>query len=308
MRKVRTERQSFKKMWQKNKYLLLIFLPVFLYYLIFAYTPMFGLVIAFKDYQPFIGVFDSKWVGFKHFLTFFNSEFFTRGLGNTLGINLLNLALSFPAPIILALLLDEVRHPRFKKSVQTITYMPHFISIVVVVGMLQDIMAVDYGIVNRAIMAFGGEQIRFMTEPGWFKILYVLSGIWQNVGWSSIIYIAAINGIDQALYEAAAIDGANRWQKIWHVTLPGIADTIIVLLILQIGNMLNVGFEKVLLMYNSSNMATADVISTYVYRVGLLSGNLSYGAAVGLFNSVINCFFLFMANGLSKRFSGRGLF
>ncbi|MCH5353551.1 MAG: sugar ABC transporter permease [Acutalibacter sp.] len=308
MRKVRTERQSFKKMWQKNKYLLLIFLPVFLYYLIFAYTPMFGLVIAFKDYQPFIGVFDSKWVGFKHFLTFFNSEFFTRVLGNTLGINLLNLALSFPAPIILALLLDEVRHPRFKKSVQTITYMPHFISIVVVVGMLQDIMAVDYGIVNRAIMAFGGEQIRFMTEPGWFKILYVLSGIWQNVGWSSIIYIAAINGIDQALYEAAAIDGANRWQKIWHVTLPGIADTIIVLLILQIGNMLNVGFEKVLLMYNSSNMATADVISTYVYRVGLLSGNLSYGAAVGLFNSVINCFFLFMANGLSKRFSGRGLF
>lgn len=308
MRKNRTDRKPLGQILKSNKYLLLIFLPVLVYYLIFAYAPMFGLVIAFKDYQPFVGVFDSDWVGLKHFINFFRSPFFTRVVGNTLGINLLNLVLSFPAPIILAILLNEVRHPRYKKMVQTITYLPHFISIVVVVGMMQDILAVDYGIVNRFILFLGGDQIRFMTEPGWFKILYVLSGIWQGVGWSSIIYIAAINGIDQVLYEAAVVDGANRWQKIRYLTIPGIMDTIIILLIMQIGNMLNVGFEKVLLMYNNSTMPAADVISTYVYRVGLLSGDMSYGAAVGLFNSVINCIFLFTANGLSRKFSGKGLF
>ncbi len=300
--------KMLKKTIYQNRYLLLIFLPVMIYYLIFAYGPMFGLVIAFKDYQPFVGVLDSKWVGFKHFERFFTSEFCGRVIRNTFTINIMNLVLSFPAPIILAILLNEVKHPRFKKTVQTITYMPHFISMVVVVGMLQDILSVDYGIINRLIMAAGGEQIRFMVEPGWFKILYVLSGIWQNVGWSSIIYIAAIDGIDQSLYEAAVVDGANRWHKIRYITLPGISDTIIILLILQIGNMLNVGFEKVMLMYNSSTMAAADVISTYVYRAGLLSGDLSYGAAVGLFNSVVNCGFLVLANAMSKKFAGKGLY
>ena len=218
---------------------------------------MFGLVIAFKDYQPFIGVMGSKWVGFKHFERFFSSEFCGRVIKNTFGINILNLLLSFPAPIILALLLNEVRHPRFKKSVQTITYMPHFISLVVIVGIMQDILSVDYGIINRIILFFGGEQIRFMTEPGWFKILYVLSGIWQNVGWSSIIYIAAIDGIDQELYDAAMVDGANRWHKIRYITLPGISDTIIILLIMQIGNMLNVAGGRQM---RKSKFTVADII------------------------------------------------
>lgn len=269
---------------------------------------MLGLVIAFKDYKPFTGILQSEWVGLDNFVRFFKSVFSVRVITNTLVINIMNLLFSFPAPISLAIILSEVRKLQFKKTVQTITYLPHFISLVVVVGMMNDICAVDYGVINRLISAFGGEQIRFMTDPSWFKPLYVISGIWQNVGWSSIIYIAAINGIDQQLYEAASIDGANRFQKICKITIPGISNTILILLILQIGNMLNVGFEKVLLMYNSSNMSTADVISTYVYRVGLISGDLSFGASVGLFNSVINCGFLFIANGLSKKFIGKGLF
>jgi len=291
-----------------NRYLLLIFLPVLLYYLIFCYLPMFGLVIAFKNYKPFIGVWGSPWVGFQNFARFFQSVFFFRVVRNTFTLNLMNLIFSFPCPIILAILLNEVRALHFKKSVQTITYLPHFISVVVVVGMLTDMTALDYGIVNRILLAFGRHQLPFMSDPGWFKPLYVISGIWQHVGWNSIIYLAAIDGIDQELYEAASIDGANRLGKVWHITLPGISATIIILLILQIGNMLNVGFEKVLLMYNPANMETADVISTFVYRNGLLTGDLGYGAAVGFFNSVINCCFLFLANRLSRQFAGKSLF
>lgn len=301
-------RKNFLFYLRQNKYLLLIFAPVLIYYLVFAYAPMFGLVIAFKDYQPFVGILGSDWVGFENFRRFFASEFAPRVIWNTFAINIMNLVFSFPMPIILAILLNEVRGKHFKKSVQTITYLPHFISLVVVVGLLQDICAMDYGIVNRIIEFFGGEQVRFMTDPKLFKPLYVISGIWQNVGWDSIIYLAAIDGIDQQLYEAASIDGAGRMKKIWHITLPGISSTILILLILQIGNILNVGFEKVLLMYNSSNMAGADVISTYVYRAGLLTGDLSFGSAVGLFNSVVNCCFLFLANGLSRKFMKQSLF
>lgn len=300
-----------KCLWRivkEQKYLLLLFAPVLIYYIVFAYAPMFGLVIAFKDYKPFIGILESPWIGVENFVKFFQSHFFTRVVRNTFTINLFNLIFSFPAPIILAILLNEVKRNYFKRFVQTVTYLPYFISIVVVVGILQDIVAVDYGIVNRIIAMLGGEQIRFMTNPEWFKSLYIASGIWQSVGWGSIIYLAAIDGIDTQIYEAANMDGANRFQNIWHITLPSISNTIIIILILQIGNILNVGFEKIILMYNTSTMESADVISTYVYRVGLISGELSFGAAVGLFNSVVNCTFLILANTLSQKFTQKGLF
>lgn len=290
---------------RKNIYIMLI--PILLYYIIFYYVPMFGNVIAFQDYKITKGILDSRFVGFKHFSTFLHDFYFWRLLRNTIVINLYNLVFSFPTPIILALLLNEVHNKTFKKCVQTITYMPHFISVVIVCGLVKSFVSTE-GVINSVIMAFGGEGIPFLTEPKYFPTVYTVSNIWQSIGWNSIIYLSALSSIDQELYEAAAIDGASRWKQTLHITLPGLLPTISILLIMQIGQMLSVGFEKILLLYNAAIYETADVISTYVYRQGILDANYSYSAAVGLFNSIINFILLMVSNTVSKKSTGNGLF
>lgn len=287
---------------KRNKLLYLMVLPVIAYYLIFDYGPMYGLQIAFKDYSPGDGIWSSPWVGFNHFVEFFNSYYFWRLIRNTLLINVYELIFGFPAPIILALLFNELRRQYFKRIVQTITYLPHFISIVVVVGMLVDFLARD-GLVNQLLSMLGFAAKSYLSEPEWFRFLYVSSGIWQQVGWGSIIYLAALSTIDPTLYEAARVDGAGRWKQMVHITIPGIMPTVIILLILKMGSMMSVGSEKILLMYNPLTYDTADVISTFVYRKGILEASYSYTTAVGLFNAVIAFTLLILSNSISKRVS-----
>lgn len=294
------------KDFKRNKYLYLMLLPVIVYYVIFDYMPMYGAQIAFRDYVPARGIWGSEWIGLENFQDFFNGIYFWRLLRNTLAINVLDVMLGFPAPIILALLLNELTSERFKRIVQTITYMPHFISLVVVVGMVIDFMARD-GLVNSITAWFGMQPIAFLQRPDLYWFIYVGSGIWQSVGWGSIIYLATITTIDPTLYEAAKVDGATRLKQIWYITLPGMMPTIVLLLILRIGQMMNVGYEKAILLYNPLTYDTADVISTYVYRQGILSADFSYSAAVGLFNSVINFALLIAANRISKRLNQGGL-
>lgn len=286
----------------KEKAFWLMVLPGIIWYLIFAYGPMYGLVIAFKDFSPFKGIAKSPWVGFKWFIQFFESQFFWRLIRNTLLLNIFNIIFSFPVPIILAFLLNEVRHSWYKRAVQTISYLPHFVSTVIIVGMLVNFVA-PTGIVNNIIVALGGEPIHFMVKPEWFRPLYIITGIWQNAGWNSIIYIAALSGIDPQLYEAAYVDGANKIKQIWYVSLPGILPTIIIMLILALGSILSVGYEKIILMYNTATYETADVINTYVYRRGVVGGEYSFGTAVGLFQSVINFMFIVTANRISRKIS-----
>ena len=278
------------------------------YILIFAYAPMFGVQIAFKDFSPGKGIWGSPWVGFKHFTTFFNSYQFSRVITNTLRISFYSLAVGFPLPIVLALLLNTVRRLRFKKLVQTVTYIPYFLSMVVVVGMivqfLNPITGV-YGNIYRMITGASGYPPSLMQNPKAFIHLYVWSGVWQYLGWNSIIYIAALSGVDPQLHESAQIDGASRWRRVLSIDLPAIIPTISVLLILNAGSLMSVGFEKVYLMQNNLNLTQSEVISTYVYKVGLTSGlgNFSYATAIGLFNSIINCLLLVIVNALSRRFS-----
>jgi putative aldouronate transport system permease protein len=286
---------------KKEKALWLLVLPGILWYLIFAYAPMFGLVIAFQDFSPFKGFTGSSWVGLTWFQQFFHSQFFGRLIRNTLLLNIYNILFSFPVPIILALLLNEIQHSRYKKTVQTISYLPHFVSTVVVVGMLTNFLSPVGGIVNLMIGKLGGKSINFMIKPEWFRPLYIISGIWQEAGWGSIIYLAALSGIDTQLYEASIVDGANKWKQLWHISIPGILPTIIIMLIMNLGHILSIGYEKIILMYNTSTYETADVINTYVYRRGILSGEYSFGTAVGLFQSAINFVFVIAANRISKR-------
>ncbi len=290
----------------KNKLIYLMALPVMAYYIIFHYGPMYGLVIAFKYFAPAKGILGSPWAGVYWFREFFNSYFIERLIKNTLLINVLNLLFSFPAPIILALLLNELRSERYKRSVQTITYLPHFISLVVICGMIHDFTSRD-GIINDLVVFFGGERSTMLLNPGLFRPIYIVSEIWQGVGWGSIIYLAALSSIDPELYQAAVIDGANRWKKIWHITLPGILPTIVILLILRVGSMMSIGHEKIILLYNASIYDTADVISSFVYRKGLLESNYSYSTAVGLFNSAINFMLVILANWLSRRATDHSL-
>lgn len=301
-----TNRRHLWKEIIKHRTVYMIFLPTLLFYLIFMYIPMFGTVIAFQDYSIARGILRSEFVGLENFMKFLTNYKFFQLLRNTLVINGLNLLIGFPAPIILALLLNEVKSLRFKKSIQTITYMPYFISSVVMVGILMVFVSSD-GILNAVRALFGAEPIPFMTIPEYFPWIYVISALWQGLGWSSIIYIAAISGVDQELYEAARIDGANRWKQLLHVTLPGISSTIVVLLIMQVGQMLSLGYEKIILMYNPSIYETADVISTYVYRKGLLENDYSYSTAVNMFNSLCNFILLMTANTVSRKISGDGL-
>jgi putative aldouronate transport system permease protein len=294
--------QTISRDLRRNKHVYLMLLPVLLYYLIFHYGPMYGAVIAFEDFNPIKGVFGSKWVGLQNFQDFFSSVYFGRLLFNTVAISVLDLIFGFPAPIILALLINELRWNPFKRLVQTVTYLPHFVSVVVVVGMMVDFFARD-GLVNQLL----GTNVSYMQSAEWFRQLFVGSGIWQHVGWLSIVYLAAIATIDPQLYDAAKVDGADRFRQMWHITIPGILPTIVILLILRMGMLMSVGYEKIILMYNPLTYETADVISTYVFRRGILQADFSFSAAVGLFNSAINFALLIGANRISRRLSGHSL-
>nr|WP_152669184.1 ABC transporter permease subunit [Paenibacillus sp. DMB20] len=281
-------------------------IPVLLYFTVFHYFPMYGASIAFKDFTPRLGITGSPWAGLEHFESFFNGIHFWRVVKNTLLISFYELLFGFPAPIILALLLNEVRKTVFKRTVQTITYMPHFISLVVVCGIIKEFTMSD-GLINDILAFFGRERASLLLEPEYFRTIFVSSSIWQNIGWGTIIYLAALAGIDQEQYEAAKIDGANRWRQMLSVTLPGIMPTITILFILEIGRLMNVGSEKIILLYNPSTYDTADVISSYVYRVGLQEFNYSFSSAVGLFNSAINFTLVIGSNWLSRRMNKTSL-
>ena len=284
-----------------------MFLPVFLYYVIFRYGPMFGLSIAFKKYNAFVGFDKSPWVGFKFFEQFFNSIYLWRLVRNTLLINLYDLLFNFPAAIVLALLINEVQNRRFKKIVQTITYLPYFISSVVIASMVVQFLSPSSGIVNNLIAAMGGERQYFMVQPDAFRTIYTLMNTWKSIGWNSIIFLAAISGINGELYEACMVDGGGYLRRMWHITLPGIAGTIVVLLIKRLGHIMDAGYETILLLQNNANLETSDVIGTYVYRRGLKGGEYSYGTAVGMFQSVIGFALVIFANWLSRRYSETSL-
>ena len=283
-------------------------IPVIIFYIIFHYKPLFGALIAFKDYKPRRGIWGSPWVGFKHFQSFFDSFYFERLIGNTLTISLAGLLFAFPIAIIFALLINEIQNNKFKRSIQTISYMPHFISTVVICSMIR--LFVDSNGFIVAILEAVGFNIgqSLLNLPNAFVPIYVLSDIWQQTGWNCIIYLAALGGIDPELYEAARIDGANRWKQTLHVTLPGILETVVLLLILRVGSLMGVGHEKIILLYNDYTMETADVISSYVYRRGLIHGDYSFSAAVGLFNSAINFALVVIANKISNKVTGSGIF
>ncbi|NQX59480.1 sugar ABC transporter permease [Paenibacillus qinlingensis] len=298
---------QFQKRWQNSKYLMLLFLPALIYYLLFKYVPMFGILISFKDYNTFKGVWASEWVGLKFYSLFFHSPDFLKLLKNTVLLGIYKVVFGFPAPIILALLLNEVRRATLKRFVQSISYLPHFISNVVVVSMMFLFLSPTSGLVNKVIQWFGYDAMNFMQNESYFRTIYILSEIWQHVGWETIIYLAALSAIDPQLYEAAKVDGANRRLQLLHITIPGIRPAIIILFILNIGHVLDIGFEKVLLMLNPSIYATADVLSTYVYRTGIQSLNYSYGTAIDLFSSVINLIFILTANWISRRTSETSL-
>ena len=299
------------KFWHKalrNWQLYLMFLPVFLYFLIFHYFPMYGIQIAFKEFSGALGIWGSPWVGFVHFERFFNSNNFGEVLWNTITISLYSLVVSFPCPILLALMLNEVKSCFFKKTVQTITYAPYFISVVVLAGMIILFLSPQSGIFNMMREALGMEPINYMYEGKYFKTIYVLSGVWQSTGWGSIIYLSALAGIDPALHEAAVIDGASRLKRIWHINLPGILPTVCIMLIMNCGSLMNVGFEKVFLLMNDINLSSAEVISTYVYKVGLQQSQYSFSTAIGLFNSVINFILLISVNAIVRKLDQTSLF
>lgn len=298
--------KTLKKMW-KQKELYLIVLPVLLYYLLFHYKTMYGLIIAFMDYSPRRGISGSTWVGLQHFMNFFQSIYFKRLLGNTLKISLATIVFGFPAPIILALLMNELRSKKFARVTQTITYMPHFISTVVICSMIREFVKPE-GFITQILVKFfdyGGKNL--LSQPENFLPIYVISDIWQGVGWGSIVYLAALTAVDTELYEAAQIDGAGRWKQMLHITLPGIMPTIIIMLIMRLGQVMSVGYEKIILLYNEGIYETADVISTYVYRMGLVDRQYSFSAAVGLFNSVVNFLLVILANRFSKKVSDTSL-
>lgn len=291
---------------QRNYSLYLLVIPVILFYALFHYKPMYGLIIAFKRFNPSMGILGSPWVGLANFKQFFEGFYFARVLKNTLIISFANLIFSFPAAIILAMLLNEIKNKLFAKTVQTVTYMPHFISLVVVCGMVVDFVSYN-GVINKILMLFGIEPVAFLQKPGAFVPIYVISSIWQEVGWSSIIYLAAITGINSELYEAAAIDGAGKFRQVFAVTLPGIAPTIVIMFLLSIGNIMSLGYEKIILLYNPMIYETSDVISSYVYREGLENFNFGLSTAVGLFNSIINFILVVGANKLSRTIGGTSL-
>ena len=296
-------RKAFIRDWQL---MVLCILPV-AYFIIFHYVPMYGVQIAFKDFRAIDGIWGSPWCGFKHFRRFFTSPQFWPLLKNTLGLSFLQLAIGFPIPIILAIMLNQAKSYKFKRFVQSVVYCPHFISIVVLTSMLYIFLSPRNGIVNTVIQALGGDPIFFLGEAKYFKLTFVISGVWQNAGWSAIIYIAALAGISPDLYEAAAVDGANKWQRIWHIDIPGILPTIVMMFILEVGKVMNLGMQKAYIMQNAQNLAASEIISTYIYKVGLINAQYSYSAAINLFNNLVNIFLLVTCNALAKRVTKNSL-
>lgn len=291
---------------RRNWSLYLMILPVLVFYIVFMYKPMYGAIIAFKKYSPGLGIGGSPWVGFENFEYFFKNPDFVRILTNTIKISLSLIIFGFPAPIILTLMFNELRNQRFKRVAQTVSYMPHFISLVVICGIIRTFVA-DGSIIQQLVQAFDGRSGSLLGRKEAFLSIYVISDIWQNIGWDCIIYLAAISGIDQQLYEAAQVDGAGKWKQMLHVTLPGISPTIVIMLILRVGNILSVGYEKIILLYNPQIYETSDVVSSYVYRMGFESRDWSYSTAVGLFNSVVNFIVIIAANTISKKISDTSL-
>lgn len=292
------------KRWQ----LYLMLLPALVYILLFAYKPMYGLLIAFQNYSVKKGVWGSEWVGLKNFQRVFSSYWFPIILKNTLKLSLLSLVLGFPFPIILALFANELKSAKVKKTFQTVSYAPHFISTVVICGMVTLFLNPNTGVINLAIQALGGDPVYFMQRADLFPWIYVISGIWQEAGWGAIIYFAALSGVDQSLLEAAQIDGAGRLQRIWHVNVPAILPTIVIMFILRCGSLLSVGYEKVFLLQTTTNLSGSEIISTYVYKMGLMNNDFSFSTAVGMFNSVVNCIILILVNTLSRKVSDSSLF
>ena len=288
------------KQVKKNKMVYLMVLPVIIYYILFHYKPMYGVIIAFQDYRPRQGISGSAWVGLKHFKDFFGGYYFTRLLGNTLKLSFATLLIGFPVPIVLALLINELRSKQFSKLVQTITYMPHFVSMVVLCAMIRQFVS-SSGFITHFFTLFGYDGANMLSKPGLWIPIYVLSNIWQGAGWGSIVYLAALTGINSELYDAARVDGANRWKQTLHVTIPSILPTIIIMLIMRVGQIMGVGYEKTLLLYNDGILDVADIISTYVYRMGMLSREFSFSTAVNLFNSVINFILVILANQISRK-------
>ncbi|GIO68905.1 ABC transporter permease [Paenibacillus cookii] len=292
---------------RRDRELLLLFIPCILFYVIFRYGPLYGLIIAFKDYSVFTGVLGSDWVGLKHFIKFFGNQDFWMLFRNTLLLGFYTLVFGFPFPILLAVLLNEVRVQWFKKSVQTLSYLPAFLSVVIISSMIIDFLSPTNGLLNQLLAALGFEKKYFLADSGWFRPIYVISEIWGTVGYESIIYLAAIAGISPTLYEAAKVDGATRFHMIRHITIPGLMPTMLIMFILKTGSMIRVGYEKVLLLYNPMTYNVADVFSTYVYRKGLLESNYSYAAAVGMFEALVAMVMLLGANAVSRKIGGKGL-
>ena len=302
------KKKSFNKTVLARWQLYLMCLPAVVYILLFAYKPMYGILIAFKNFKIKLGVWDSPWVGFDNFERLFNSYWFPVILKNTVLISGLSIILTFPLPIILALMVNEIRNGAVRKGFQIISYAPHFISTVVVCSMVIMFTSPTSGIINQALTVLGGEAINFMGEPDMFKWVYIISGIWQGTGWGAIIYIATLSSVDKSLHEAAEIDGANRFQRIIHINVPVLMPTIVIMLILRFGQVMSVGYEKVYLLQNATNLSVSEVISTYVYKVGLENAEFSFSTAVGLFNSLVNCFFLIVVNKIADKLSGSSLF
>ncbi len=292
-----------KREWQ----LYLMLLPLVIWLLVFLYKPMYGLQVAFKDYSVFKGVAASPWIGFEHFQTLFESDQFLRALKNTFIISFWSLLIGFPIPILLALMFNEILNQRFKKTSQTIVYLPHFISSVIIAGIVITAFSPSAGIINTIIKFFGGDPIYFLTKPEWFRPIFIGTGIWQEAGFQSIVFLAAIAGVSPTLYESAVVDGASRWQMMWKITIPSILPTILIMLIIRIGNMLEVSFEMIILLYQPATYETADVVNTFIYRQGLQGGQYDFAAAAGLFNAIVAFILVMGANALSKRYSRTSL-
>jgi putative aldouronate transport system permease protein len=303
---VQVKKASKLKKILSNYQLYLFLLPALVYFIVFHYVPMYGILIAFKDFVATKGILGSPWVGFKHFERFFESYQFWSLIKNTLGLSVIQLIVGFPLPIFLALMMNQIRSDKYKRFVQTVVYAPHFISVVVLAGMIYVFFS-NNGLINNLILIFGGDPISFMAKPDWFKPLYIASGVWQETGWAAIIYLAALAGVSPELHEAAVMDGANKWQRIFHVDIPAIMPTAVILLILNVGNIMNIGFEKAYLLQTPMNQPAAEIIPTYVYKMGLQQAQYSFAAAVGLFNSVINLVLLVLVNKFAKKLSGTGL-
>lgn len=306
MDELRLPRKSLWHRLVKCRALYLMLLPAFLVTLIFNYLPIGGIVIAFKRYSAGKGIWGSRWVGLRWFIQFFENPYAFRLVRNTLVLGITSFIITFPAPIVLALLFNELQNEKFKRVAQSVSYLPHFISTVIIVGMLKDFTS-QYGMINNMIAALGGERIIFFTRSEWFRPLYIFSGLWQGIGWGTIIYLAALSGISPVLYEAAVLDGATRFQKIWYITLPSLMPTIATLFILSIPGFVNVDSEKIMLMYSTATYETADVIGTYVYREGIESANYSYSTAIGLALSCVSFLLLFVTNWVSRRISDNSL-